>query len=157
MVMTRKAPTFLVIPSDRGCPPNADDIAEAYWMGLLPTSEIRTFEAHCAHCEHCGEVSAQAHDFVKAFQHAAKAAGYSRQFGFETSKYEINTTGGAEAGRKYTTAAAGASSCPRGAAALERLREEKSRLDAAIAELENQAAPSPVGARGKLLVMRARP
>jgi hypothetical protein len=59
-------PVFSVRLSPDGCPENADDVAEAYWMGLLIERERLLFEAHCRRCPDCAEISSQAREFADA-------------------------------------------------------------------------------------------
>jgi hypothetical protein len=57
---------FPVFWSHMGCPNNADDVAEAYWMGRLSTAEMLSFDSHCRACPECAKTSLDARCFVVA-------------------------------------------------------------------------------------------
>lgn len=55
----------------KGCPGDAAELAERYWMRRLPASDARRFEDHVAGCPDCAEKLYQ----TKAFIEAIKIAG----------------------------------------------------------------------------------
>jgi hypothetical protein len=136
----------------RRCPSNVDDIAEAYWMRLLPPGEMLAFEAHSAHCPSCGRVSSQAHHFVRDFRHVATTPKYSSPRAISIARASGVPGRSLDAVRKST-----ARGFPEGRAVmLLRLLEELRQVNAAISDLEDGGAPVST-ATGRLLVMPARP
>jgi hypothetical protein len=72
--MSQRLAVFPIRWSSEGCPRDADDIAEAYWMGLLSQEAMRSFMSHSCKCPRCNEISEQAREFVSELTHV----GHSR-------------------------------------------------------------------------------
>ena len=54
------------------CPPDVEEIAEAYCMGRLPGKERIAFEDHFITCTRCTYVVARADEYVRAMKAALR-------------------------------------------------------------------------------------
>ena len=148
--MTSKAAVFSVSWSNQGCPRNADDTAEAYWMGLLRSAEAEAFARHCEGCPACQRISAEAHEFVDALQRSNLGSQIN------ILKCVKNAISESQTGRNYTDLPYQSPNDMDFRASLEKLRAERALLDAAIAELDRAGDPVPPARKSRLfLVPRA--
>ena len=54
------------------CPPDLQEVAEAYVMGTLPEEQAIAFEEHYAACDTCATVLYKTADYVDAMRGAAR-------------------------------------------------------------------------------------
>lgn len=54
------------------CPPDVEEIAEAYCMGRLPSKDRVAFEDHYITCTHCRGIVVSADEYVRAMKMALR-------------------------------------------------------------------------------------
>jgi anti-sigma factor RsiW len=54
------------------CPPEVEEIAEAYCMGRLPSKERVAFEDHFVTCTRCTDIVANADEYIRAMKTALR-------------------------------------------------------------------------------------
>jgi anti-sigma factor RsiW len=54
------------------CPPDVEEIAEAYCMGRLPDKERIAFQEHFRTCTRCTHIVASADEYVRAMKTALR-------------------------------------------------------------------------------------
>jgi hypothetical protein len=57
------------------CPPDVEEITEAYCMGRLPSKERIAFEDHFITCTRCTYIVANADEYVRAMKTALRRLG----------------------------------------------------------------------------------
>ena len=58
----------------RNCPPDIEDVAEAYCLDRLDRETVQAFENHYLACPECAHVAAETGAFIAAFRQAHQPA-----------------------------------------------------------------------------------
>ncbi len=65
---------FAIALSAEQCPPDISDVADMYWLNVLPPPQAQILEEHCVGCPPCSEALEMAHEFLLAMRAAGEWA-----------------------------------------------------------------------------------